>query len=650
MAGHGAGVWSNVGVGMDFEVLGPMRVRNGEQLAQLAAPMHRTLLGVLLMRANMPVPVDVLVDALWAGQRDPRASKNLQVHVHRLRRALGDPTRIRFEHGGYTLHVRAGELDAERFETALTEVTDADQPASAVLLLRATLQLWRGEPFGDVADLPLLRAEADRLTERRLSGLAHLYAAELACGHAVTVIPELAQLASRHPMWERLQGLLMTGLYQAGRQAEALEVYHRTRVALTEQLGLEPGRELRRLEHAILTADPALETPRTPAVAPAQLPADITDFTGRSDLLATIRHISGSADRSRTVLIAITGMAGVGKSTLAVHAAHELRAQHPDGQLFVNLRGTEAHPLAPAEALAQFLRSLGVEQSTIPVDVEERAALYRSRLAGRRLLILLDGAAGEAQLRPLLPGTPGCTVLVTSRSRLAGLNGARLVELDVLESDAAVDLLSMVAGPLRVAADPTAAREIVRLCGFLPLAVRIAGARLGARPYWRLNRLEADLTDERRRLDTLRFRDLDVRASFEQSYVQLDVAAQRAFRHLGLLEICDFTPWLAAALLDIPQASAEALLDILVDAQLLDVAGREASGQPRYRLRDLLRVYARDVVAEESAGERDAALRRAVSGWLNPVDEAGRRIAVSLPEQRTVRSVDAGENVWQPAV
>lgn len=483
-----------MGVGMDFEVLGPMRVRNGEQLAQLAAPMHRTLLGVLLMRANMPVPVDVLVDALWAGQRDPRASKNLQVHVHRLRRALGDPTRIRFEHGGYTLHVRAGELDSERFETALTEVTDADEPASAVLLLRAALQLWRGEPFGDVADLPLLRAEADRLTERRLSCLAHLYAAELACGHAVTVIPELAQLASRHPMWERLQGLLMTGLYQAGRQAEALEVYHRTRVALTEQLGLEPGRELRRLEHAILTADPALETPRTPAVAPAQLPADITDFTGRSDLLATIRHISGSADRSRTVLIAITGMAGVGKSTLAVHAAHELRAQHPDGQLFVNLRGTEAHPLAPAEALAQFLRSLGVEQSTIPVDVEERAALYRSRLAGRRLLILLDGAAGEAQLRPLLPGTPGCTVLVTSRSRLAGLNGARLVELDVLESDAAVDLLAMVAGPLRVAADPTAAREIVRLCGFLPLAVRIAGARLGARPYWRLNRLEADLT------------------------------------------------------------------------------------------------------------------------------------------------------------
>ncbi len=644
---------------MDFEVLGPLRVRHGGQPARLSAPMHRTLLGVLLTRANTPVPVDVLVDALWAGQRDPRAVKKLQLHVHRLRRALGDPARIRFEHGGYALQVHPGELDAERFESALAEGTDAGQPARAVALLRTALGLWRGEPFSDVTDLPLLRAEADRLTERRLAGLAQLYAAELACGHANAIIPELIELAGRHPMRERLQGLLMTALYQAGRQAEALEVYHRTRGALVEQLGLEPGHELQRLEHAILTGDPVLEAPRTPAITPAQLPADIADFTGRKAQLARVQHLAAAADRSPAVLIAITGKAGVGKTTLAVHAAHGLRARYPDGQLFVNLRGTEAHPLAPADVLARFLRSLGVDRTAIPDDVEERAALYRSRLADQRLLILLDNAACEAQLRPLLPGTPGCTVLVTSRARLAGLNGTRLVDLDILEPDQAVELLARVAGPLRVAAEPAAAREIVRLCGFLPLAVRVAGARLGARPHWRLDRLEADLTDEHHRLDNLRLGDLEVRASLALSYESLDAAARRAFRRLGLLEIRDFASWVTAALLDIPQARAEELVDTLVDMQLLDVAGRDASGQLRYRFHDLLRAYAREVVAaEEPEADRLAALGRVFGGWLALAEEAGRRIASSAftvafepgtcwrPDESVVSSVVADPSGW----
>ncbi|MDQ4094314.1 MAG: NB-ARC domain-containing protein, partial [Actinomycetota bacterium] len=476
---------------MDFEVLGPLRVRHGGQPTRLSAPMSRTVLGVLLTRANTPVPVDVLVDALWTGQRDPRATKKLQLHVHRLRRILDDPARIRFEHGGYTLQVHPGELDAERFESTLAEGTAASEPTRAVALLRMALALWRGEPFSDVTDLPLLRAEADRLAERRLAGLAHLYAVELACGNANAIIPELVELAARHPMREQLQGLLMTALYQAGRQAEALEVYHRTRGALVEQLGLEPGNELQRLEHAILIGDPVLEAPTTPAITPAQLPADISDFTGRKVQLATVAHLAAAADRRAAVLVAITGKAGVGKTTLAVHAAHQLRMHYPDGQLFVDLRGVQARPLAPADVLARFLRSLGVNRAAIPEDVEERAALYRSRLADRRLLIVLDNAACEAQLRPLLPGTPGCAVLITSRARLAGLNGSRLVDLDILEFDQAVELLARVAGPLRVAAEPGAAREIVRLCGFLPLAVRIAGARLGARPHWRLERLEA---------------------------------------------------------------------------------------------------------------------------------------------------------------
>lgn len=629
---------------MNFEVLGPLRVRVGEAPVQLSAPMLRMLLGVLLTRANTPVPVDVLVDALWAGQRDPRAAKKLQLHVHRLRRALGDPARILYDNGGYTLRVHPGELDAERFESALADSTDAAQPARAVALLRSALRLWRGEAFSDLVDLPPLRAEADRLSERRLACLAQLYTAELACGHAGRIVAELVELAARHPMREQLQGLLMTALYQAGRQAEALEVYQRTRGALVEQLGLEPGNDLQRLERAILTGDPLLEAPTTSSIAPAQLPADITDFTGRKTELATVTHLAAAADRSATVVIAITGQAGIGKTALAVRAAHRLRAHYPDGQLFVDLRGTQAHPLAATDVLARFLRALGVDRTAIPDDAEERAALYRSRLADRRLLILLDDAACEAQLRPLLPGTPGCSVVVTSRARLSGLGGTRLVDLDVFTPDQAVELLARVAGPQRVAAEPVAAREIVRLCGFLPLAIRVAGARLGARPYWPLSRLEADLTGEGTRLDTLRLGDLEVRASLARSYETLDVLARRAFRLLGLVEIANFAPWVTAALLDVSQARAEELLDTLVDQHLLEVAGRDASGRLRYRFHDLLRAYARELVAgEESQTSRLAALDRVFGGWLALADQAGRSMAGGGP----ARPLEAG-TCWRP--
>jgi DNA-binding SARP family transcriptional activator len=243
---------------MEFEVLGPLRVRAGRQPIPLTAMMPRTLLAVLLTRPNTAVPVDMLVDALWAGRRDPRASKKLQLHIHRLRRSLGDPTRIRFEHGGYTLRLQTGELDAERFETVLVRSGGSAEPARAVQLLRIALGLWRGDPFGGVSDVAPVRVEIDRLAERRLWGLEQLYAAELACGHAGAIVPGLAELATRYPLRERLQGLLMTALHQSGRRAEALGVYHRTRAVLIDELALEPGVELQRLERAILTGDPAL--------------------------------------------------------------------------------------------------------------------------------------------------------------------------------------------------------------------------------------------------------------------------------------------------------------------------------------------------------------------------------------------------------
>ncbi|MQA14516.1 MAG: tetratricopeptide repeat protein [Pseudonocardiaceae bacterium] len=616
---------------MEFEVLGPLRVRTESKPAPLTAAMPRTLLGMLLVRANAPVPVDVLVDALWAGQPDPRAAKKLQLHVHRLRRALGDPARIRFEHSGYTLRVAPDELDADRFEALLTESAASEQPAQTVALLRKALGLWRGDPFGDVGDVPMLRSEADRLTERRLDAVEELYAAELAAGQAAAIVAELAERAARHPLRERLQGLLMTALYRAGRQAEALEVYRNTRTALVDELGLEPGGELQRLEHAILTGDPALDVPAVPsATPPAQLPADVGDFTGREAALARVRdHLTVGTDRAVQVL-AVAGKAGVGKTTLAVHAAHRLRDDFPDGQLYVNLRGVEDQPLDPSGVLARFLRALGSDGTALPDDTEERAAMYRSRLAGRRMLIVLDNAAGEAQLRPLLPGTPGCAVLITSRARLAGLDSAVQVDLDILDDDHAVELLGRAAGPQRVATEPHAARQIVRLCGGLPLAVRVAGARLGARPHWPLSRLATDLADEHRRLDELRLGDLEVRASLALSYESLADAARRAFRRLGLLDAHDFPAWVTAALLDVDQAQAERLVDALVDAQLLDVAGRDGAGQLRYRFHDLLRAYAREVAtAEEADADRLAALERAFGGWLALAEDAGQRVASS---------------------
>lgn len=597
---------------MEFEVLGPLRVRAQGQSTPVTARMLRTLLAILLTRVNTSVPVDVLVETLWEGKRDPRAAKKLQLHIHRLRRTLGDRTRIRFEYGGYTLRLQPGELDAQRFETMLADSSLIGDPARSARLLRTALGLWRSDPFGGVADAPQVRAEIDRLTELRLVALEELYTAELACGHGGLIVPELGELAIRHPLRERLQGLLMTALYQGGRRAEALGVYHRTRAALIDELAVEPGPELRRVEHAVLTGDPVPRATTT-ATPPAQLPPDIVDFTGCDAQLAVIaQHLIAGADRSGMVPVAaITGKAGVGKTALAIHAAHQLRAHFPHGQLYVDLRGAQAQPLDATQVLGRFLRALGVDTTAVPDDVEERAALYRSRLANRRLLILLDNAEDEQQLRPLLPATPSCAVLITSRPRLVGLSGAHRIELDIFEPDQAVELLAWIAGPQRVADELAAAQQIVRLCGFLPLAVRVAGVRLGARPHWRLARLAADLSDERRRLDELAFGDLAVRASLALSYQRLAEPARMAFRLLGLLDAPDFPARVCAALLDIPQAEAENVLDTLVDAQLLDPAGPDSAGAARYRCPDLLRVYARElVIAQEPVADRLAALER----------------------------------------
>ena len=363
---------------------------------------------------------------------------------------------------------------------------------------------------------------------------------------------------------------------------------------------------------------------------PCLLPPSVADFTGREAEIAAVLEllrVDGLQGAEAVVISAVAGKPGVGKTTLAVHVAHRLAGEFPDGQLYVNLQGAQAQPLEPGEVLARFLRALGIDGSSIPADLEERAERYRMLLADRRVLVVLDNAAGEAQVRLLLPGSSTCGVLVTSRARLTGLEGARLVDLDILPPRVAVELLARVAGPVRVVAEPDAAATIVGYCGRLPLAIRIAGARLAARPAWSLARLAERLADERHRLDELAAGDLEVRASIALSYRALSKQQQRVFRRLGLLESPDFPAWVAAALLDLHPSRGEELADGLVDAQLLEVAGEDAAGQLRYRLHDLLGVYARErAAAQDPSDDQDAALARAWGGWLALAEAADRRL------------------------
>jgi transcriptional regulator with XRE-family HTH domain len=351
-------------------------------------------------------------------------------------------------------------------------------------------------------------------------------------------------------------------------------------------------------------------------ISPGQLPPDIEDFTGRDQALRRLSSRLQGLGPGRTggvLITAVVGTAGVGKSTLAVHAAHRVRSWFPDGQLHVNLRGVEAQALDPADVLGRFLRAFGVESHSIPHDMDERVGLFRSLMADRCALVLLDNAADEAQVRPLLPAGARNAVIITSRVRLAGLSPGDIIDLDVLPPQQAKELLAKIVGPDRVAREPEAAATIVGRCGSLPLALRIVGARLAAKPHWRLQRLTDRLGAEHLRLDELAAGDLEVRASVALSYRGLGVVEQRAFRLLGLLQVPDVAPWMLSALLDVPAVEADDIAERLADAQLLDAIGEDASGQIRYRFHDLLRLFARERLAiEDTLGTQRAALERTV--------------------------------------
>jgi tetratricopeptide (TPR) repeat protein len=521
----------------------------------------------------------------------------------------------------------------------------AGEHALAAERLTRGLGLWRGPVLEDLPAYEWALPFMARLDEVRLGALEDQTEARLQLGQHADLAIELATVTAENPLRERLWLLHMEALRHTGDRARAVRVFHQYRELLDAELGVAPGPAIQDLHRQLLAGTderPAPEDPggRTVPVAgpqdrggsgwrpPALLPSAVADFTARDDELRQLGGLlasAGTAVRAGLTIVGITGMAGVGKTTLAVQVAHAVAPSYPDGQLFVNLRGAEVTPLDPADVLGRFLRALGVPSLAVPADPLERMELYRTVLSDRRVLVVLDNAGSEEDVRSLLPGSATCAVLITSRSTLAGIEGARWTQLDVLAEDEARDMLIRVVDQQparcrtveRAAEDRIAATRIVRMCGGLPLAVRIAAARLTARPDWTPSHLVTLLSDEHRRLDLLRSGDLEVRASLALSYNSLPASTRRLFRMVANLDVPDFPEWVAAVILAGPHHAASQHLGTLVDAQLLAVAGHDPAGQVRYRFHDLVRIYARDRAhAEDRPAEIDATVQRAYGAWL----------------------------------
>ncbi|MGH8794518.1 MAG: BTAD domain-containing putative transcriptional regulator, partial [Stackebrandtia sp.] len=614
-----------------FQVLGPLRVTGAEGDVVLRGRSGRLLLATLLARADRATPRDVLSEAIQDGRAVPPSAQTMRWHVHQLRRLLGEPDLIVYDEFGYRLRAAPGAVDSVEFEALLAQGAAARKAGrlnQAAELLESALALWRGEAYEELADAGSLREEATRLERLRLDAQEQRCAVRLELGDHETLVSELGELTARHPAHEKFRAQLMLALYRCGRQADALEAFREGREHLAEEYGLDPGSGLRELEKAILVADPALEldarTPAAPAPAPArlvpaELPADVAAFTGRSAEIAELDAALDGGAESLTIS-AISGGGGIGKSALAIRLAHRVADRFADGQLYLNLHGAtpDVKPMEPAEALGRLLRSLGASDAAdAGRDVEELAAKWRTATAGRRLLILLDDARDVAQLRPLLPGSPTCAVLITSRRSLTSLGDATCLRLDALPRAEALTLLWRLLGDARAQAAPDAAEELVRLCDGMPLALRVAAARLNERPKWTIPGLVGRLADETRRLGELAAADVAVRSAFAVSYSDLagdDAGRQaaRMFRMLGLHHGADISVPIAAALADVSDERAEAQLDVLADARLAEC---EVPG--RYRLHDLLRLFARERAdAEETLEARQSATRRMLHRYL----------------------------------
>jgi DNA-binding SARP family transcriptional activator len=613
---------------------------------------QRTLLAVLLLRRGHALSAAELAELLWAPGPVPRsAAVTVRTYVKRLRQSLGPGGRDRVVTApdGYLIRVEPGELDIAVMEQELAAAWASARAAAwdqAAVQAGAALGLWRGEPLADAELPPLAAQETARLAEMRLQARELRIEADLALARHAEAVTELPQLIAAYPVRERLYALLMLALYRCGRRAEALDTYRAARDVLAEEVGADPGPGLRALHQQILHDDPALALPPTLGVragscepsadrvaqgtggVPRQLPAAVGGFTGRAAELAALTGLLDQADAqaSGTVVIsAVGGTAGVGKTALAVHWAHQVAGRFGDGQLYVNLHGFDPSgtPAAPEAAIRGFLDALGVPPERIPPGPEAQAGLYRSLLADKRMLIVADNARDEQQVRPLLPASPASLVLVTSRNQLGGLaaaNGAGLISLDVLSHGEAVQLLAARLGAARAVAEPAAAGRIARLCAHLPLALAVAAARAAARPGFALAALADELADAVGRLDALDAGDpgSSVRAVFSWSYQQLSGEAARMFRLLGLHPGPDITVPAAASLAAIAPADARRLLRELARAHLI---AEHVPG--RYAFHDLLRAYAAEKAHHaDSQADREAATGRVLDHYLHTAARA----------------------------
>jgi DNA-binding SARP family transcriptional activator/tetratricopeptide (TPR) repeat protein len=589
---------------------------------------------------------------VWGDAAPVTATNTLQSHISYLRHLLGERAAIRTRSPGYLLDIGAEATDVATAERLIREADQGADPGAAASRLQAAVALWRGPPLAELTGMAEFDRQAQQLEHLLLRARRALIDIRLVLGQHTALLPELTELSRQEPLDEQIHGQLMLALYRAGRQAEALDTYQRLRHTLGDDLGIDPGQAVRDLESAILRQDPALDlSAPVAAVAPAntvpaQLPVVVAAFTGRTRELAQLDGLLAAATEASpavppaVVISAVSGTAGVGKTALAVRWAHQVAGSFPDGQLYVNLRGFDpAGPmLDPGDALRGFLTAFGTPADQAPAGLAAQAALYRSLLASKRVLVVLDNARDVEQVRPLLPGSPGCLVVVTSRNQLTPLlaiEGAQPLTLDILSAAEARDLVVKRLGADRAAAEPDAVDEIVARCARLPLALAIACARAAAYPEFPLAKLAGELRDVADPLDAFEGGDLatDLRAVFSWSYQRLSDGAARLFRLLSLHPGPEIAASAAASLAGLPVARVRPLLAALTDAHLLT---EKTIGS--FSFHDLLRAYACELTADvDPEADRRTAQQRLLDHYTHTAHRAATLVhppsdPITLPE------------------
>ena len=637
---------------MEFRILGPLEVVTADGPIRIMGARQQKLLALLLLNADRLVTYDRIIYELWDS---PPKSARQQVYnaIAALRRSIGDSTTIVSSDLGYRLSVPHELVDVHGFTESVSEAAHAAKSAelpAAIAQLRSALAVWRGPALEGLTGAEIESA-ATALDEQRSAALEELMALRLRVGEASAVIGELQSLVTEHPLRERLRISLMRALHVSGRQADALAVYEQCRRLLTDELGLDPGPELRQAHADVLngklfatsggaavsTPDPVRPGPVT-SLSSGLLPRGTSDFSGRSAELTTLLHHARTSPPAALTIATIDGMGGVGKTALATHLAHEVAGDYPDGHYFVDLLGFTdgADTVTTSEALAVLLRASGMAPGLVPPALDERIAAWRTRVRGKRVLVILDNALDAAHVRPLLPDSAGSLVLITSRRKLSALEGALTVSLGVLPAEDGVSLFNNIAGEARTSGEQVAVSSAVELCGHLPLAIRIAAARLRDRSNWRVADLVHRLSDHRRRSRFLRVDDRCVMTTLKGSYRHLRVQDQRIFRLLSLHPGESFDVQVAAALTGLPAVEIEDSLDRLFDSNLL-----EQEVARRFHFHVLILDCARELLSEHGCeDEQRQAVNRFLDHYLHlaPSPEGPVRRTV-VPQQFDTRMI-----------